>query len=193
MSFTLIIDDLFLHTADKYFRAVYDEVYGEKVRGPLDLQALSDAVEGYLGMQVAACHVFFLEDRPSRFLRRHLEALALEHYRRSGRDASLIDALGPPDVVEFVLLDTGADLSDLLAHSPGPKLHPSEFVAFEALEFATRAENPMLMADDPAYALAELPRQTVLLRLGSEATQMPRHLRWQNICDLICHAYGVEP
>lgn len=90
-------------------------------------------------------------------------------------------------------MDTGTSMSDLLADAPGPTLHPSEFVAVEASEFAARLQTPLLVADDPVYAKAGLPSQTVLLRLGNEATRRPGELRWQNIAHVVCHACSVAP
>lgn len=180
MKTDLVIDDLFLDQAYRYFLRFYAPVYGDRVREPLDLGVLAGALVEMAGGRPAgiecAVHVFYLPDQPSRFTRRHAEAIR-----------NRID----PGCPEEIPVD-GEDLPGLLEKSPVAAFHETSLLALAVSEFASRCAFPVVMADDPVYAVLEECDPLVFVRLGNEETRMPPGVKWMNAAYAFCKAYGVE-
>ncbi len=189
MNATLIIDDLFLQDAYERFLRVYTPIHGDKVKGPLSFPALSGAVAARLGREIAATHVFYLQDRPSTFISRLVRRIL----HVPGADGSPPPAAGIPKhlAIEFHLDDLGLDMPSLLAQSAEAVFHSCEFLAMEAAEFAQQCEGPVILADDPAYEMARGCSGLIFIRLGNHETRMPPEVRWLDASYIFCKAYGV--
>ena len=195
MNTFLVLDDLFLQSAYSGFLREYGPVYGDQVKVPLPLCALTRAAASYLGREIAETHVFYLPGRQSSFLRGHIAALA---------KALIAEQEGPPtpdsegDLPEEYLSDylreaLGVDEAQLLARSTEAHFHACDLLAMEAAQYAAECASAVVVGDDPAYEMARPCPDLTFIRSGNQETSMPADVRWVDSSYLFCVAYGVTP
>lgn len=195
MKVSLIVDDLFIQSAYKRFLKVYAPVYGDKVKQPLSILALSCAAASYLGKEIAETHVFYLSDRPSSFLRGHMTQLAKAVVSgQQGTSSGNVD----DDIPEHYLCDYVRDALDigeeeLLERSSDAHFHACDILAIEAAQYAAQCNSAIVVADDPIYEMAKQCPNLIFIRYGNEETRMPPDVRWIDVAYLFCSAYGVAP
>jgi len=193
MSTSLIIDDLFVEEGYRQFLHYYLPVYGDKVQKPLSYLALTCAAASYLGRDIEKTHIFYLEDRKSSFLERHLVALARKVAGELEGNSSDAPSHDIPEkyLVEYIDNAFGLDQAQLLGRSSNTRFHLSSLLAVEAAQFAAGCESAIIMADDPIYEMATSCGDLIFLRLG-DMTRMPPKIQWVDICHIFCTAYGVD-
>jgi hypothetical protein len=187
MDVTLIIDDLFIEKAYRGFLKTYIPMYGDVVKKPLSYQDVSAVI----GRGISPAHVFYLDDRPSSFLKRHIVPLVRLALKEAGK--TIPEEITEDDVLDYANETLGISLPDLTRLSTDPIFHSCELLTMEASEFGLKANNLIILGDDPAYEITRQVDQLLFIRLESEQTRMPGDVRWIDIDHVFCTACNVLP
>ncbi len=192
MSDILVIDDMFVDAAWDRFQTAYGAVYGDEVKGPLDYQRLVMSCAAVAHREPVEAHVFYLPERFSATLRTTARAEVIRRFGEHDTEESDI----PDDVVHIALHAFNVTLPEFLSQIPGLTFHECEWLEPEASEFILQCPSAgglVLVGDDWGYTNIPNPSNTVLLRRDNQSTNMPEHVRWQDMSYVFCHAYGVPP
>jgi hypothetical protein len=187
MDSTLVIDDLFIEKAYRGFLRTYIPMYGDVVKKPLSYREISTII----GRGISSTHVFYLDDRPSSFLRRHIVPLAQQAMQIAGK--TIPEEITESDILDYTNDTLEISLTDLAKLSSDPIFHSCELLALEASEFGLKSKSLIILGDDPAYAITKQVDQLLFIRLESEQTRMPGDVKWIDIDHVFCTACGVLP
>ena len=195
MSVSLIVDDLFIQSAYKQFLKIYAPVYGDKVKHPLSILALSCAAASYLGKEITETHVFYLSDRPSSFLQGHMTQLAkaVVAEQEGVSPGGANDEIPEKYLVNYVHDALNIAEEELLGRSTEAHFHACDILAIEAAQYTAHCNSAILVADDPIYEMAKKCPNLIFIRYGNHGTRMPPDVRWLDVAYLFCAAYGVSP